>query len=167
MKTEAKPTPFAARSKTFRPQTGVENIGKIADGLAAALSDTYALIVKTHACHWNIVGPLFFSAHTLTETHYKEMFAAADVIAERIRALGRLAPSSPVSAAETGGDKPDASAREMIEGLVADHEALARRLHDLVEAAAEGGDPVTEDLATARSAFHEKAAWMLRAMIAD
>ena len=56
------------------------------------------------------------------------------------------------------------SAGEMCEGLAADHSRVAARLHQLVDVASEHGDPVTEDLAIARAAFHEKAAWMLRAI---
>lgn len=36
----------------------------------------------------------------------------------------------------------------------------------LVETAEAAKDPVTADLATERAAFHEKAAWMLRATAA-
>jgi starvation-inducible DNA-binding protein len=56
------------------------------------------------------------------------------------------------------------SAGDMCNDLADDHERLAHRLHALVELAGERNDPVTDDLATARSAFHEKAAWMLRAI---
>ena len=51
----------------------------------------------------------------------------------------------------------------MIEDLAKDHEDLARRLRVLVELAGESNDPVTDDLATSRIAFHEEAVWMLRA----
>ena len=48
--------------------------------------------------------------------------------------------------------------------LAEDHARVARRMHELVSLAEDHDDPVTADLATARSAFHEKAAWMLRAI---
>lgn len=51
----------------------------------------------------------------------------------------------------------------MVEELAKDHERVAHRLHALIKLASDV-DPVTEDLAVARSAFHEKAAWMLRAL---
>lgn len=74
--------------------TGVNHVEAISDGLADALTDTYRLLFKTHTCHWNVEGPLFFSIHNLTEEQNKDMFEAADVIAERIRALGQLAPGT-------------------------------------------------------------------------
>ncbi|MFN3936679.1 MAG: Dps family protein [Gemmobacter sp.] len=145
--------------------TGVSDPAPVAEELAGVLADTYRLIFKTHACHWNVEGPLFHPIHVLTESQYEEMFAAADVLAERIRALGRLAPSrfAELSQSRVEDFEDGSSARDMVAALAADHEALARRLHGLIDLAGDHGDPVTEDLATARSAFHEKAAWMLRA----
>lgn len=162
--------PLAARPSETDPQTGVSHIDEIADGIADVLGDTYVLIVKTHACHWNVVGPLFYSVHTLTEEQYTDMFAAADELAERIRALGRLAPSNLkalTAHAEIDETHEAPSAAEMVEDLAGGHEEISRRLRRLIRIAGEGDDAVTEDLATARAAFHEKAAWMLRAMIAS
>ncbi|MGP6087390.1 Dps family protein [Antarctobacter jejuensis] len=147
--------------------TGVRNTETLADGIANVLADTYRLLFKTHAYHWNIEGPLFFAVHNLTEEQYQNLFAAADELAERIRALGHLAPSrlediTKRARVDDLTGKP--SAAEMIDDLATDHEKLAHRLHALVELSGAHKDPVTEDLATARSAFHEKAAWMLRAL---
>lgn len=150
--------------------TGVRNTDKIADGLGDILADTYRLIFKTHAYHWNVEGPLFFSIHNLTEGQYEEMFSAADVIAERIRAVGKLAPHSLSAMLEDSviKDKKECpAAGDMCKDLAADHERVAHRLHALIKLAGDNNDAVTEDLATARSAFHEKAAWMLKAVAAQ
>lgn len=55
------------------------------------------------------------------------------------------------------------SAQETVEDLAKDHTEVARRMHRLIELAEEQGDPVTAYLVKGRSAFHEEAAWMLRA----
>jgi starvation-inducible DNA-binding protein len=39
---------------------GIKNARDIADGLAKAVADTYRLVFKTHAYHWNVEGPMFF-----------------------------------------------------------------------------------------------------------
>ena len=148
-------------------ETGVRDTKAIARGLCDVLADTYRLVFKTHAYHWNVEGPLFYSVHNLTEEQYEEMFEAADVLAERIRALGEMAPSTLKSIVEASvvEDRDTLpSAGEMCDDLAADHERIAHRYHALVELAGDRNDPVTDDLATARSAFHEKAAWMLRAL---
>lgn len=148
-------------------ETGVRDTKAIAEGLCDVLADTYRLVFKTHAYHWNVEGPLFYAVHNLTEEQYEEMFEAADVLAERVRALGEMAPSTLKSIMEASvvEDREKLpSAGEMCEDLAADHERIAHRYHALVELSDDNNDPVTDDLATARSAFHEKAAWMLRAL---
>lgn len=143
---------------------GIKNAKPVAEGLADVLNDTYALIIKTHTYHWNVTGPLFYAVHNLTEEQYNDMFAAADVIAERIRALGKMAS---VNVADTGKSAEDApTAVEMVSDLLSDHEKLAERMHALVETAEAEKDPATADLATERAAFHEKTAWMLRSLAA-
>ncbi len=150
--------------------SGVRTPETVASGLRDILADTYRLTFKTHAVHWNIEGPLFYSVHKLTEEQYENMFAAADTLAERMRALGQMAPMSMaeiVANSVIEDSDTSATAKEMCETLAHDHERLAHRLHALITIAGEHNDPVTEDLATARSAFHEQAVWMLRALIAS
>ncbi len=150
--------------------TGVRDTKAVADGLTNILADTYRLVFKTHAYHWNVTGPMFYSIHKLTEEQYEDMFKAADTLAERIRALGEIAPMtlSTVTGNSVIGDKGGRmTAREMVVDLADDHERIAHRLHDLIEMAGDQRDPVTEDLATARAAFHEEATWMLRAIAAE
>ncbi|MBM9593493.1 Dps family protein [Roseitranquillus sediminis] len=151
-------------------RTGVTATAGIATGLANVLADTYRLLFKTHGYHWNVEGPLFYSIHKLTEEQYEDMFAAADELAERIRALGHLAPIRMAeiverSVIEDPTEMP--SAGRMVEDLARDHERVAHRLHALIKLSEDERDDVTADLAVERSAFHEKAAWMLRAIAAQ
>ena len=93
------------------------------------------------------------------------MFPAADDLAERIRALGQLAPFSFAEVMKISVIKDLTalpSTLEMVEDLAKDHAAVATGFHALFKLAEENDDPVTADLATRRSAFHEQAAWMLR-----
>lgn len=149
-----------------RIDTGVVNVLAISEGLSQAVADTYRLLFKSHAYHWNVEGPLFYSLHTLTEAQYQDLFAAADELAERIRALGQLAPATfdELTKMSTIKDlKSMPSAQEMIEDLASDHEMLAKKMHAVAELAEKHKDIVTADMVTARSGTHEKAAWMLRA----
>mgnify|MGYP000710594413 FL=1 len=137
---------------------------KVAESLAEVLNDTYALVIKSHTYHWNVTGPLFNAVHTLTEEQYTDMFAAADVIAERIRALGKLASVNVIDTDKSASGDLDGVA--MLKDLVADHEKLAARMSALVKLAEDENDAVSADLATERAGFHEKAAWMLRSLAA-
>ena len=157
------------KSRKSHTETGIaaKDREQIAEGLAAVLADTYTLLVKTHVYHWNVVGPLFLPLHELTEKHYKDLFEAADLIAERIRALGLPAPVSfeqllPKAAVdeETG----QRSAGAMVEQLVGDHERITAHIREVALAADDADDLVTTDLLTDRLAFHEKAIWMLTAI---
>jgi starvation-inducible DNA-binding protein len=137
---------------------------EIAAGLSKLLADTYAVYLKTHGYHWNVRGPNFGSLHALFMTHYTEMWAAIDLVAERIRALGELAPQGYGAFAQLSSIKdgdPSQSANDMLKELVADHAALVAT----AKAAREGADDVTASLIDARVEAHEKHAWMLNVSI--
>ncbi|OUD08171.1 DNA starvation/stationary phase protection protein [Marivivens niveibacter] len=148
--------------------TGIKDEESVAGALASVLSDTYRLLIKTHVYHWNVEGPTFYSIHQLTEDQYQDLFEATDEIAERIRALGEKTPSkiSGITDGSVIGETVDPTdAEALVSDLAKDHERIAHRFHALIKLSGHQGDPVTEDMATARSAFHEKAAWMLRAIV--
>jgi starvation-inducible DNA-binding protein len=55
----------------------------------------------------------------------------------------------------------------MIAELLGDHETAARTARSALAAARTAVDAPTEDLLTQRLAAHEKAAWMLRSLLAE
>jgi starvation-inducible DNA-binding protein len=150
------------------PEAGLEHRKRLANNLCGLLADTYLLLVKTQGYHWNVVGPLFVSLHRLTEEQYQNLFEAVDDLAERVRALGFPAPSSiteMIALAEIGEDTGNPTAEQMVENLVSDHEAIVRRLREATVAAEKLHDVVTAGMLTDRMQFHEKAVWMLRAVV--
>ncbi|MEM9494605.1 MAG: Dps family protein [Pseudomonadota bacterium] len=140
----------------------------VADGLNKTLADTYVLYMKTHAYHWNVTGPQFHTLHTMFEEQYREMWAALDEIAERVRALGIFAPSSGKSFADLASiaddDTTPLPADVMVANLLQGHEALIRNAREALGAAEDAGDAASADLLTVRIQAHEKTAWMLRAL---
>ncbi len=141
----------------------------VAEALNGVLADTYVLYQKTHAYHWNVTGPQFPVLHAMFEVQYREMWAALDEIAERVRALGAFAPASgrvftSLASIENTEEAPP-KAPEMIRNLLDGHETLIRRARKALEAAGEVSDAASEDLLTVRIQSHEKTAWMLRAMV--
>lgn len=142
----------------------------MAKDLSEILAATYRLTIKSHIYHWNVVGPIFKPIHELTEEHYNALFNATDIIAERIRALGHLAPVNldmAKSFAPTKSDVDQASAHDMVTDLIREHEEAVRDMRKAATTAGDNDDVVTEDMLTARLSFHEKALWMLRAVIAE
>lgn len=166
-------------SAVLKPKTHDENIDTglnssyredMATRLSNILASTYKLTIKSHLYHWNVVGPLFKPLHELTEEHYGALFEATDIIAERIRALGHLAPAKLGEAAEfapAASEVKKTTAVEMVNDLIADHEAAVKDMRKAANDAGDAGDVVTEDMLTARLTFHEKALWMLRAIVSE
>ena len=141
----------------------------IAGGLSRLLADSYTLYLKTHNYHWNVTGPLFNTLHTMFEAQYTELAAAVDEIAERIRALGIVAPGSYEQFASLTDIEESAggeNAEEMIRQLVVGQETVARTARSAFPAAEKAADEPTADLLTQRMQIHEKNAWMLRSMLA-
>jgi starvation-inducible DNA-binding protein len=143
---------------------------EVAGELGKMLADSFALYLKTHGYHWNVQGPEFFSLHSLLEQQYTEQWAALDDIAERIRALGELAPQGYAQFGNLTSIKdgdPDKDANAMIQELMKDHETVIATARAGIEVAEKVGDVSTADLLTQRSTAHEKAAWMLRSSLAS
>ncbi|MEX2323681.1 MAG: DNA starvation/stationary phase protection protein [Acidimicrobiia bacterium] len=155
---------------SIRTEAGRKARAGIAAALSTLLADSYTLYLKTQNYHWNVEGPQFHALHNMFEEQYVELREAVDRIAERIRALGFLAPGSFASFAEltsigeaTDGITP---AGDMVRTLAEGHETLAETARTAVEEAEKAVDVATADLATNRVEIHEKTAWMLRAMSA-
>jgi starvation-inducible DNA-binding protein len=60
----------------------------IAAALNGLLADTFALYLKTKNFHWHVSGPHFRDYHLLLDEQADQIFAATDVIAERVRKIG-------------------------------------------------------------------------------
>ena len=140
----------------------------IAAGLSKVLADTYTLYLKTHNYHWNVRGPMFHSLHAMFEQQYSELALAVDEVAERIRALGELAPGSysefaKLASIPEGNSRNDA--KTMIRELVEGQEAVVRTCRELFPVVDEANDEPTADLLTTRMQTHEKNAWMLRVLL--
>jgi starvation-inducible DNA-binding protein len=142
-----------------------ESRDAVARALERLLADSYTLYLKTHNYHWNVTGPMFTTLHTLFEQQYGELALAVDVVAERLRALGRRAPGSYSEFAKLASVKEETgtpTAREMVARLTEDQQTVADAARTVLRAAASAGDDASEDLAVQRIQVHEKNAWMLR-----
>lgn len=145
-----------------------KNREEIAKGLAHFLADTYTLYLKTHNFHWNVTGPMFSTLHLMFETHYTELAVAVDLIAERIRALGFIAPGTYTEFARLTSIKEhsgDLEAVKMIKCLIEAHEVVIKTARSVLPTAEKANDQVTLDLLTQRLQIHEKTVWMLRSLV--
>lgn len=139
----------------------------IAEGLKRLLADSYTLYLQTHNFHWNVTGPRFRELHLMFEEHYTELAVAVDEIAERIRALGIVAPGTYKTFAELSTIKEVEGvpkAAEMVVTLTHGHEQVVKTCRDVLKLAQEADDESSVALVSDRMRVHEKTAWMLRAM---
>jgi starvation-inducible DNA-binding protein len=147
-----------------------ETRANIVAGLSGLLADSYTLYLMTHNFHWNVKGPMFSSLHNMFMAQYTEQWAALDLIAERIRALGYPAPgtySEFVKLATIKEVEGVPKALEMVQHLVKAQEATARTARKLLPLVEDADDQPTADLLAQRLDTHEKTAWMLRSLLEE
>ena len=147
-----------------------ESLQKISEGLCKVLADTYTLYLKTQNFHWNVTGPQFKALHEMFEEQYRDLAEAADLIAERIRALGYVVPATYGEFSELTSlrDEPGhIPADQMIRSLMEGNEAVTRGAHQVFKKADEADDQATADMLTERMERHEKVAWMLRRLLSE
>jgi starvation-inducible DNA-binding protein len=141
----------------------------VVEAASKLLADSYTLYLKTHNYHWNVTGPMFTTLHTLFETQYTELALAVDEIAERIRALGAVAPGSYTEFARLAAVKEAKrvpKATEMIRELANDCDLVTKSASALVDAAQAAHDEASADLGIRRIQVAQKNAWMLRSHLA-
>jgi starvation-inducible DNA-binding protein len=134
------------------------------DILQTVLHSTLALSLKTQNFHWNVVGPHFGPLHDLFGKQYEELQEAADLIAERIRALDDFAhPHNSNEGADAVDPIPSKPLhyRKMVQTLAVENEKLGLLCAKGATLTAEE-DPATSNLLAERQMAHQKAAWMLR-----
>ena len=106
--------------------------------------------------------------HLMFMEQYTELWTALDEIAERIRALGVMAPHggrtlAALSSISEAEQHP--AALDMVGELVTGHEAVARTARSVFALADAADDQPSADLLTQRLQVHEKTAWMLRSLL--
>ena len=132
------------------------------------LADTFTLYLKTHNFHWNVVGPRFRELHLMFEEQYNELWLASDLVAERIRALGEIAPATYTQFTKLSSipePRGVPAAKSMLAELLRGHETCADTARKGLGVAEQAEDQVTVDLLTQRMQVHDKTAWMLRSML--
>jgi starvation-inducible DNA-binding protein len=143
---------------------------QLAESLQAVLVDLIELHLQGKQAHWNLVGTNFRDLHLQLDSIVYIAREAADVIAERMRAL-RFVPdgrSETVVATTTLTALPEGTLSTTdVVTLMTDQVAAAvmtlRGIHDMVDAA----DPSSADLLHTIINDLEKQAWMLSSEIED
>jgi len=141
---------------------------KLISALTKVFADTYALYLKAQNFHWHVKGIQFKELHELFEKQYIELAQAVDDLAERIRTLGHMVPSSFSELNElkslADGDSKQ-SGEAMLKEFLGDHRAVIKDLYTALKLAQAEGDEGSVVILSDRIAHHEKSAWMIDATI--
>lgn len=138
--------------------------------LNTLLSDEYLLYVKTQNYHWNVTGLMFNDLHLFFGKQYKELASIADMVAERVRALGGKALGTMQEFIENSRLKEPTGMvtdyKNMLKNLLADQESIIRSIRIDIDATSdEFEDMGTNNLLCKLIEKHEKMAWMLRSYL--
>lgn len=134
--------------------------------LQRQLANGFALYVGYKGSHWYVSGPLFYPLHRLFDEHAVALLVGIDELGERIRALGgdpvATLPDIHGEATISLESPAGATARMMLDRLVANQRQIIGELRRAVDTAGLAGDPTTVDLLTEILRRHEKQEWILR-----
>lgn len=137
--------------------------------LQARLADAVDLATQAKQAHWNVKGPSFLALHELFDKVADEVRAHADLIAERITALGGTAEGTARVAAQrsTLSEYPldIFEGRAHVEALSSALAAFGKAVRSAIDQAAEMGDQDTADIFTEISRSIDKHLWLVEAHI--
>jgi len=159
----------ATKTRTFA--TGV-NLSestreKIIAILNARLADTVDLKTQTKHAHWNVKGKQFYQLHLLFDTVAAHLDDQADMIAERITALGGIANGTARQAADSSAipeyDLHAVSCEDHVKALSQRLAKLVNQARGEIDGTDALGDKATADLFTEIVRDGDKDLWFLEA----
>jgi len=147
----------------------IDNAPAVADALNALLADSFALYLKTKNYHWHVLGPRFRELHLLFDEQATQIFAATDLIAERVRkngaptlrSIGDIGRRQSIRDDDAAGLDADA----MIRALADDNKTLLGQLKEVKAAAEADGDIATSGLVDGWADETQQRIWFLEATL--
>jgi len=137
----------------------------VAEALNTLLADMLALYLKTKNFHWHVSGPHFRDYNRLLDEQAGQIIAVTDVIAERVRKLGRttLRSIGHISRLQRvlDNDADHVAPFAMLVELREDNDELAARLRETHGLCDEHGDVATASLLETWIDEAEGRAWFL------
>jgi starvation-inducible DNA-binding protein len=156
-------------SRTFNTSVKLSESTRqqIIDILNARLADTIDLKTQAKQAHWNVKGPEFFQLHELFDSIAGHLDDHADLLAERVTALGGMALGTARIAASTSTiPEYDLDATGGLDHVVALSERLAKAANQFradIDRTDDLDDKGTADLFTQITREADKDLWFLEA----
>jgi starvation-inducible DNA-binding protein len=141
---------------------------KAAEDMKIVLANTFALYLKAHNFHWNVVGEDFHQYHAFFGEVYQQLFDAIDPIAEEIRQLGVFVPGSLSRFQSLTTIKDEVmvpETQEMLAKLLSDNNKVIESLEKAYKSAEEGKHIGLTNFIQDRVMAHTKLRWKLESSI--
>jgi starvation-inducible DNA-binding protein len=136
--------------------------------LKATFASHFALYLKAHGFHWNLVGSDFYQYHGLFEAIYSEIYGSIDTFAEELRALDEYAPASlsqMLALTKITDENAVLDIRSMANELYNDCENMAALCSDAFDLAEMNHDHGLSNFLADRQDAFKKHCWMLRSSL--
>jgi len=138
---------------------------EIADVINPLVADAFALYVKTKNFHWHLSGSHFRDYHLLFDEQAEQIFATIDVLAERVRKLGKTTIRSidHISCLQNVKDSEEAfvEPEQMLQILMHDNQKYAERMRAAHEVCAKHNDVATTSILEVFIDETERRIWFL------
>lgn len=138
---------------------------EIAKSINSLIADTYVLYVKTKNFHWHLSGSHFRDYHLLFDEQASQIFAMIDVLAERVRKLGKATIRSigHISRLQSIKDSDDEFLKpeEMLLQLLNDNKKLVADMRKAHQICDESDDFATTSILEVYIDETEKRVWFL------
>jgi starvation-inducible DNA-binding protein len=139
---------------------------ELVEKIKAALADTFAMYMKSHGYHWNVIGSDFPQYHEFFNDLYTELHDASDALAEHIRQLDAFAPGTLSRMKELSSVSEDdliPKTEKMITNLIAANDVVMKTLTEAYEMAEEQKQFALSNFLQDRLTAHSKHRWTLKA----
>jgi len=138
---------------------------KIAQAINPLIADIFVLFIKTKNFHWHMSGSHFRDYHLLLDEQADQILAMTDVLAERVRKLGKntIHSISDISQLQKIQDnnKDFVAPREMIEELMDNNKSLSASMRLAHKICDQGNDVATASLLENFIDETERRTWFL------
>jgi starvation-inducible DNA-binding protein len=126
-----------------------QEVQAVTQAVNPLIADTFALYVKTKNFHWHLSGSHFRDYHLLFDEQADAMFAAVDIMAERVRRIGgtTIRSISHIEQLQTIQDDNNdfVPPGEMVKRLMDDNGHMAKMIRDTIAVCDKNRDSATSN----------------------
>ena len=141
---------------------------EVVESAKKVLGNVFVMYMKSHAYHWNYIGPEFPQYHSFFDSLYNELHDSIDAIAEHIRAMDGFAPGSLARMVELSDIEEDTqipNPKKMFQNLLDANEKVIAAMTESYNLANEAKELGYSNFLQDRIDIHKKHGWMIKATL--